>query len=86
MKLTRKAHMRILYIWHFWINAVTKECFIVHTELLTTCLLHVIFPVRTEKQINDFTKFACYSSLLTDTCPNKLLPMDYLKCKAIICT
>lgn len=31
MKLTKKAHMKILYIWHFWINTVTKECFIVHT-------------------------------------------------------
>lgn len=31
MKLTRKANMPILYIWLFWINAVVRECFIVHT-------------------------------------------------------
>lgn len=128
--------MKTLHIWLFWLNAVTKECFLIHTtrvahvvrehipdwlsmsylqyvnevlkmrietltsfpqeafqqnwmnhSKLTLCLLHVIFPVRTEPQTNnDLVEFACYPSLFTDTCPNKLLPMDYLKCKAIICT
>jgi len=46
-----------------------------------------MFPVRTEPQTNnDRAEFACYLLLFTDTCPNKLLPVDYLKFKAIICT
>lgn len=31
MKLTRKANIKMLYIWLFWINVVAKECLIVHT-------------------------------------------------------
>lgn len=134
-KLEHETHQKSthekLYIWYFWINTVTKECFIAHTARVAhvvrstflTCYLWLIcntevngwkwelkpghlFPfsrirwtfkintvyfmsfLRLERSQtnNDFTKFACYSSLLTDTCPNKLLPMDYLKGKAIICT
>lgn len=53
MKLTRNTHMKILYIWHFGINTVTKECFIVHTA-------RVAHVVRS-------TFLTCYVWLLCNT-------------------